>query len=223
MRLILLGAPGAGKGTQSKEITKRYGIPQISTGDILRAAISKGTDLGQKVKAIVESGQLVPDDLVIALVDERIKQPDCERGFLLDGFPRTIAQADALHQLTNIDFVINIDVPDEEIMTRLTGRRMHPGSGRIYHIIHQPPKVPGVDDITGEPLIQRADDTEETVRKRLNVYHEQTHPLRKFYSHFQPKQNERPPQYVQINGTSTPNEISGTIFSLLDKVKRTHA
>ncbi len=219
MRLILLGAPGAGKGTQSKELTKRYGIPQISTGDILRAAIASGSDLGLKVKSIVDSGQLVPDDLVIALVEERFKQPDCKRGFLLDGFPRTVAQAEALRKLTGIDFVIDIDVADEEILTRLTGRRMHVPSGRIYHIINHPPKVPGVDDVTGEPLVQRPDDTEETVRKRLAVYHEQTSPLRQYYSHFQAHPGEIAPQYVKINGALAPKEISETIYSLLDKAR----
>ncbi|HTM63699.1 MAG TPA: adenylate kinase [Gammaproteobacteria bacterium] len=223
MRLILLGAPGAGKGTQSKEITKRYGIPQISTGDILRAAIASGSELGTKVKEIVESGRLVPDDLVIALVDERLKQPDCRQGFLLDGFPRTVAQAEALHQLTDIDFVIDIDVPDAEIIERLTGRRMHMPSGRIYHIKYQPPKVPGVDDVTGEPLIQRPDDSEETVRKRLSVYHEQTRPLRDFYSHYKTRSNEKAPQYVKLNGTSSPGNISDTIFSLLDQARKSHS
>lgn len=223
MRLILLGAPGAGKGTQSKEITKRYGIPQISTGDILRAAIAKGSELGVKVKGIVESGQLVPDELVIALVDERLRQPDCRHGFLLDGFPRTVAQAEALHKLTGIDFVIDIDVPDAEIIDRLTGRRMHMASGRIYHLIHQPPKVPGVDDVTGEPLVQRPDDSEETVRKRLAVYHEQTSPLRKFYSHYPANVGETAPQYVKLNGTASADVISDTIFSLLDKIRKAHA
>ncbi len=219
MRLILLGAPGAGKGTQSKEMTKRYGIPQISTGDIFRAAIANGTELGLKVKSIVESGQLVPDELVIALVDERLKQPDCRKGFLLDGFPRTVAQAEALHKLTGIDFVVDIEVPDAEIIQRLTGRRMHIASGRIYHVVNHPPKVPGVDDVTGEPLVQRQDDTEETVKKRLSVYHEQTSPLRHFYSHYRANVGETAPQYVKINGSLHVNEISETIFSLLDKAR----
>jgi adenylate kinase len=220
MRLILLGAPGAGKGTQSKQLTKRYGIPQISTGDILRAAIASGSELGKQVKEIVESGRLVPDELVIALVDERIKQADCRDGFLLDGFPRTVAQAEALNKLTGIDFVIDIDVPDAEIIDRLTGRRMHLPSGRIYHLIHQPPKVPGVDDVTGEPLVQRPDDSEETVRKRLAVYHEQTSPLRQFYSQYQARAGERAPQYVKIAGTLPADDISETIFSLLDKQRK---
>jgi len=220
MRLILLGAPGAGKGTQSKQLSKRYGIPQISTGDILRAAIASGSELGVQVKEIVESGRLVPDELVIALVDERIKQADCREGFLLDGFPRTVAQAEALHKLTGIDFVIDIDVADAEIIDRLTGRRMHLPSGRIYHLIHQPPKVPGVDDVTGEPLVQRPDDSEETVRKRLAVYHEQTSPLRQFYSQYKANAGERAPQYVKITGTLPADEISDTIFSLLDKIRK---
>lgn len=219
MRLILLGAPGAGKGTQSKEITKRYHIPQISTGDIFRAAIANSTELGVKVKAIVDSGQLVPDELVIALVAERIKQPDCQHGCLFDGFPRTIAQAKALHQLAHIDFVIDIDVADDDIIRRLSGRRMHMPSGRIYHVDNAPPKVAGVDDVTGEPLVQRPDDTEETVRKRLAIYHEQTSPLRQFYCHYQARPDEKAPQYVRINGAVSPEEISSTIFSLLDKLK----
>lgn len=223
MRLILLGAPGAGKGTQSKELTKRYGIPQISTGDILRAAIAKGSELGVLAKEIVASGRLVPDEIVIALVDERLQLPDCKSGFLLDGFPRTVAQAEALHKLTGIDFVIDIDVPDDKIIDRLTGRRLHMPSGRIYHLTHQPPKVPGVDDVTGEPLVQRPDDTEETVRKRLAVYHEQTSPLRKFYSQYQTNAGEKAPQYVKLDGTLSPNNISETIFSLLDKSRKTHA
>jgi adenylate kinase len=217
MRLILLGAPGAGKGTQSKEIAKRYQIPQISTGDILRAAISSGSELGLQVKEIVSSGKLVPDELVIALVEERIKQPDCSKGFLLDGFPRTVLQATALHKFTGIDFVLDIDVPDADIIQRLTGRRMHMPSGRIYHTAFHPPKVPNVDDETGEPLVQRPDDTEETVRKRLAVYHEQTSPLRQFYCHYQARSGEIAPQYAKINGVLAANEISDIIFSLLDK------
>jgi len=182
MRVILLGAPGAGKGTQAKLITEKLGIPQISTGDMLRAAVAAGSELGLKVKDIMASGGLVSDEIIIALVKERIAQPDCAKGFLFDGFPRTIPQAEAMMQAgVPIDRVIEIDVPDEDIVARLSGRRVHPGSGRVYHVEHNPPKVPGADDVTGEPLIQRPDDTEETVRKRLAVYHEQTRPLVGFY------------------------------------------
>lgn len=216
MRLILLGSPGAGKGTQAKLITSHYHIPHISTGDILRAAIQQGSALGQQVKGIVESGKLVPDELVIALVRERLKQPDCQNGFLLDGFPRTVAQAEALATVTDIDYVMDIDVPAEEIISRLTGRRTHPASGRIYHIVTHPPKVAGKDDITGEPLIQRADDTEETVRKRLAVYDEQTSPLKAFYQH---QKGSNAPMYVKINGVDPVEKIKNEIFSLLDAGK----
>lgn len=182
MRVILLGAPGAGKGTQAKLITEKLGIPQISTGDMLRAAVAAGSELGLKVKDIMASGGLVSDEIIIALVKERIVQPDCAKGFLFDGFPRTIPQAEAMMQAgVPIDRVIEIDVPDEDIVARLSGRRVHPGSGRVYHVEHNPPRVPGADDVTGEQLIQRPDDTEETVRKRLAVYHEQTRPLVGFY------------------------------------------
>lgn len=219
MRLILLGSPGAGKGTQAKFITEKYHIPQISTGDILRAAIQAGTPLGKRVKAIVEQGQLVPDDIVIQLVEERIKQPDCKNGFLLDGFPRTVAQAQALEKITSIDFVIDIDVPAEEIVKRLSGRRIHPASGRIYHIYHQPPKVQDKDDITGEPLIQRPDDSEETVRKRLAVYQTQTSPLRDYYQHYKNQSNNGVPDYVRIDGTQSVDAIKNHIFSLIDGKK----
>ena len=177
MRVILLGAPGAGKGTQAKLIMEKMGIPQISTGDMLRAAVAAGTALGLKVKDIMASGGLVSDDLIIALVKERITQADCAKGFLFDGFPRTIPQAEAmLRENVQIDRVIEIDVPDQDIIARLSGRRVHESSGRVYHVEHNPPKIAGVDDVTGEPLIQRPDDTEETVRKRLQVYHDQTKP-----------------------------------------------
>lgn len=218
MRLILLGSPGAGKGTQAKFITARYGIPQISTGDILRAAIQAGSDLGKEVKAIVESGKLVPDELVIALVKDRIQQADCQQGFLLDGFPRTIEQAQALDEITTIDSVIDIEVPAEEIIKRLSGRRIHPASGRIYHISNQPPKVEGKDDVTGEDLIQRPDDAEETVRKRLDVYQEQTSPLRDYYQHFKAKAGARAPQYVKINGMEAVDDIKQQLFLLLDRL-----
>lgn len=186
MRIILLGAPGAGKGTQAQFITSELGIPQISTGDMLRAAVKAGTELGKQVAGVMSSGGLVTDEIIIALVKERITQADCSNGFLLDGFPRTIPQAQAMVDAgIDIDRVIEIRVDDEEIVSRLSGRRVHPGSGRIYHVAHNPPKSPGVDDETGESLVQRDDDKEETVRKRLAVYHEQTQPLVKFYESLQ--------------------------------------
>ncbi len=213
MRLILLGCPGAGKGTQAKLITAHFHIPAISTGDIFRTAIQQGSELGRQVKAIVESGHLVPDDLVIKLVAERISQADCEQGFLLDGFPRTTAQAEALQTLSPIDYVIDIDVPEDEIVKRLSGRRVHPASGRTYHLIYQPPRHPEQDDITGEALIQRPDDSEATIRKRLSVYHEQTHPLRHYYQQLQ-KQKDAP-RYLHIDGTGSVDVITQTIMSHL--------
>jgi adenylate kinase len=221
MHVILLGSPGAGKGTQAKRITEKYHILQISTGDILRAAIQQGTELGKKVKELVESGRLVPDDIVIQLVQERIKQPDCKNGFLLDGFPRTVVQAQALHKITSIDFVIDIDVPEEEIVKRLSGRRIHPPSGRIYHILSHPPRIQDKDDVTGQPLLQRPDDSEETVRKRLAVYQAQTSPLRDFYQHFKGEPGIVVPQYVKIDGTASVDEIKNKIFSIFDKKKET--
>jgi len=211
MRIILLGCPGAGKGTQAKFITQRYHIPQISTGDILRAAIQERSTLGNQVKELVDSGRLVPDDLVIELVKERLKQSDCKKGFLLDGFPRTIAQAQALQNLTSIDYVIDIDVPAEEIVKRLSGRRIHPASGRTYHMIYQPPKVDMLDDVTGEPLIQRQDDQEDTVRKRLAVYQAQTSPLRDYYH------RHADIHYETINGSDSLEHVKENIFSILDK------
>lgn len=182
MRVILLGAPGAGKGTQAQFIMEAYGIPQISTGDMLRAAIKNGTELGQKVKAVMDSGALVSDDIIIELVKERIAESDCAKGFLFDGFPRTIPQAEALRAAgIVIDHVVEIAVEDEAIVKRMSGRRVHPESGRTYHVVFNPPKEEGKDDVTGEPLVQRADDVEGTVRKRLAVYHEQTAPLVDFY------------------------------------------
>ncbi|MGB0360813.1 MAG: adenylate kinase [Endozoicomonas sp.] len=182
MRVILLGAPGAGKGTQAQFIMEEYGIPQISTGDMLRAAIKNGTELGKKVKTVIDSGALVSDDIIIDLVKERITESDCANGFLFDGFPRTIPQAEALRDAgITIDHVIEIDVDDEDIVKRMSGRRVHPESGRTYHVVFNPPKEEGKDDVTGKDLIQRADDKEETVRKRLSVYHDQTSPLITFY------------------------------------------
>jgi adenylate kinase len=182
MRLILLGPPGAGKGTQAQFIREKFGIPQISTGDMLRAAIKAGTPLGKAAKKVMDAGRLVSDDIIIGLVKERLKQPDCARGYLFDGFPRTIPQADALKtEGMALDYVLEIDVPDEEIITRMTGRRVHPGSGRVYHVKFNPPKAEGKDDDTGEPLIQRDDDKPETVKHRLEVYREQTRPLVDYY------------------------------------------
>lgn len=222
MRIILLGCPGAGKGTQAKLISQAYHIPQISTGDTLRAAIQQGSELGKKVKEIVESGQLVPDEIMIQLVQERIKQQDCNNGFLLDGFPRTVAQAEALHQITPIHYVVDIDVPEEEVVKRLSGRRIHPASGRIYHTIYQPPKTADKDDLTGEALIQRPDDSEATVRKRLAVYQTQTSPLRHFYQDFK-QPGVQAPQYLKIDGTGSVDEIKNRIFSVLDKHRETTA
>lgn len=219
MRLILLGSPGAGKGTQAKFITNEYHIPQISTGDILRAAIKAGSELGNKVKAIVEGGQLVPDDIMIQLVRERLKQEDCKKGYLLDGFPRTVAQAEALHAQTDIDCVIDIDVPAEEVVKRLSGRRIHPASGRIYHVDHQPPKVPGKDDETGEDLIQRPDDHEDTVRKRLTVYENQTSPLREYYQNYNSHSTKPGPLYAKITGTGSVDEIKSKVMSILAKLR----
>ncbi|MBX3708890.1 MAG: adenylate kinase [Gammaproteobacteria bacterium] len=221
MRLILLGCPGAGKGTQAKLITEKYHIPQISTGDILRSSIKNNNELGKKVKAIVDGGQLVPDDIVIELVEERIKKADCIEGFLLDGFPRTVTQAQALNQFTSIDSVVDIDVPEEEIVMRLSGRRIHPASGRIYHTVYHPPKISGKDDLTGEPLIQRPDDSEETVRKRLSVYQAQTRPLRDYYQHFKANVGTPIPQYVKIDGMGSVDDIKNKIFSILDQCKET--
>ncbi|MGL5781108.1 MAG: adenylate kinase, partial [Plesiomonas shigelloides] len=183
MRIILLGAPGAGKGTQAQFIMEKYGIPQISTGDMLRAAVKAGTELGLQAKAIMDAGQLVTDELIISLVKERIAQEDCCNGFLLDGFPRTIPQADAMKEAgIDVDFVLEFDVPDQVIVERMSGRRVHPASGRVYHVVYNPPKVEGKDDVTGEDLIIRADDEAETVRKRLAIYHEQTEPLVAYYT-----------------------------------------
>jgi adenylate kinase len=217
MRLILLGCPGAGKGTQAKFLTEKYHIPQISTGDILRTAIREGTELGKKVKSIIDAGQLVPDEVVIQLVQDRIRQPDAKNGFLLDGFPRTVQQAEALQQLTPIDYVIDIDVPEEEVVKRLSGRRIHPASGRTYHLLYQPPKKTDQDDLTGEPLIQRPDDKEETIRKRLQVYQDQTSPLRDYYRHFKPRMGAPLLHYLRMDGMGTVDEITAKLIAALDK------
>ncbi len=213
MRLILLGGPGAGKGTQAGFITKKFGIPQISTGDMLRAAVKAGTSLGLEAKKYMDAGGLVPDDVIIGLVKERIKEPDCEKGFLFDGFPRTIPQAEAMKDAgVKIDYVVEISVPDEEIVKRMSGRRCHLPSGRTYHIIFNPPKVEGKDDVTGEPLVQRDDDKEETVRKRLEVYHAQTEPLVDFYKKWEESGDSNAPKYLKIDGVGSVNEITEQIF-----------
>jgi adenylate kinase len=216
MRVILLGAPGAGKGTQAQLIMEKFGIPQISTGDMLRAAVKAGTPLGLQAKDIMEAGGLVSDDLIIALVKERILQSDCNNGFLFDGFPRTIPQAEALLEAgVHIDHVVEIDVADEEIVARLSGRRVHEASGRVYHVVHNAPKVAGHDDITGEPLIQRPDDLEETVRKRLNVYHAQTKPLVGFYQNLAASGEKGAPVYTRIDGVDSVDSIRRQLLSVL--------
>lgn len=217
MRLILLGGPGAGKGTQSTFIIDRYNIPQISTGDMLRSEISSGSDIGKQAKQLMDGGNLVPDDLIIELVDQRISKEDCANGYLLDGFPRTIVQADALkNKGIFIDAVIEIAVDDEEIVKRMSGRRAHIASGRTYHIHYNPPKNEGLDDVTGEPLVQRIDDKEETVRKRLNVYREQTAPLISYYRQWSEDGSTGAPGYKKVNGIGDVEEIRDEIFRSLD-------
>jgi len=216
MRIILLGGPGAGKGTQANYIKEKFSIPQISTGDMLRAAVKAGTPLGLEAKKLMDAGALVPDEVIIGLVKERIQQPDCAKGFLFDGFPRTIPQADAMKEAgVDIDFVVEIDVVDAEIIRRMSGRRSHPGSGRTYHIVFNPPKVEGKDDITGEELVQRSDDHEETVRKRLEVYHAQTEPLVAYYSDWAARADARAPRYVRVEGIGSVENIRDSIFAVL--------
>ncbi|WP_028357817.1 adenylate kinase [Brackiella oedipodis] len=216
MRIILLGPPGAGKGTQATFITKKYNIPQISTGAMLRAAIQEQTELGRLAKQVIEKGELVSDDIIIGLVEERIKQDDCKNGFLFDGFPRTIPQAQALvDRHINIDYVIEIAVPDSEIIERISGRRVHPASGRSYHIKFNPPKQEGLDDETGEALEQRDDDKEETVRKRLEVYQQQTQPLVDFYSKLAQQHQADGPVYKRVDGTGPVDTISQRITEAL--------
>jgi len=214
MKIILLGAPGAGKGTQAQFLMDKYAIPQISTGDMLRAAVKAGTELGKQAKEVMDAGGLVTDEIIIGLVKERIKQPDCANGFLFDGFPRTIPQAEALQeQGIAIDAVLEISVDDEEIVKRLSGRRVHPGSGRVYHVIYNPPKVSGLDDESGEPLIQRDDDKEATIRKRLEIYHQQTKPLVVFYQKISAKDSKT--RSVSIQGIGTVDEIKAAVFAAL--------
>jgi adenylate kinase len=216
MRLILLGAPGAGKGTQAAFICKHYGIPQISTGDMLRAAVKAGTPLGVQAKQVMDSGGLVNDEIIIGLVKERIAQPDCAQGFLFDGFPRTIPQADAMKKAgVKLDVVLEIDVPDDAIIERMSGRRVHPASGRSYHLKFNPPKVDGLDDQTGEPLIQRDDDRESTVRKRLDVYQSQTRPLVAYYSDWAASGDAQAPRYRKISGTGSVDEITARALAAL--------
>ncbi|MFP8965589.1 adenylate kinase [Pokkaliibacter sp. CJK22405] len=216
MRIILLGAPGAGKGTQARYITEHYGIPQISTGDMLRAAVKAGTPLGLQAKEVMASGGLVSDDLIIALVKERIAQDDCASGFLFDGFPRTIPQAEALRDAgVKLDHIVQIDVDDEEIVKRMSGRRIHEASGRVYHTVYNPPKEEGKDDITGEPLMQREDDKEETVRKRLQVYHTQTAPLVDFYKQLAESDPVNAPQYNYIAGVGSVEDIRNKVLAQL--------
>jgi adenylate kinase len=217
MRIILLGGPGAGKGTQAAYITEKYGVPQISTGDMLRAAVKAGTPLGLEAKKVMDAGGLVSDDIILGLVKERIAQADCEKGFLFDGFPRTVVQAEALKtENVSVDAVVEIDVEDDEIIRRMGGRRVHLASGRTYHVLFNPPKVEGVDDLTGEPLIQRDDDQEETVRKRLAVYHDQTEPLIEYYTKWAESGEGAAPRYVKVAGVGKVEEIRDRIFAGLE-------
>lgn len=211
MRIILLGSPGSGKGTQAQFLTEKFAIPQISTGDMLRAAVREGTPLGVEAKKVMDAGGLVSDEIILGLIKERIAQSDCVNGFLLDGFPRTIAQAEGLEKMgVELDYVVEIAVADEEIIKRMSGRRVHAASGRTYHVMFNPPKVEGIDDVTGEPLIQRDDDKEETVRKRLNVYHEQTKPLVGYYS-----ASGQKAKFASIAGVGSVQEITEKLFAVL--------
>ena len=217
MKLILLGAPGAGKGTQATFICQKYGIPQISTGDMLRAAVKAGTPLGIEAKKVMDAGGLVSDDLIINLVKERIAQADCANGFLFDGFPRTIPQAEAMKEAgVNLDYVLEIDLPFEAIIERMSGRRSHPASGRTYHVKFNPPKEEGKDDVTGEPLVQRDDDKEETVKKRLEVYSQQTRPLVDYYSNWAKEDAAAAPKYRAISGMGDVTEITDRAFKALE-------
>ena len=217
MRIILLGGPGAGKGTQAGFITEKYGIPQISTGDMLRGHVKAGTELGIEAKKIMDAGGLVSDDIIMGMVKERIKEDDCANGYLFDGFPRTIPQAEALKNAgVGVDAVVEIDVDDDEIIRRMSGRRVHLASGRTYHVVFNPPKEEGKDDVTGEELIQRDDDQEETVRARLKVYHDQTEPLIDFYTGYANSGESGAPKYVKVNGIGSVDEIRDSIFNGVD-------
>jgi adenylate kinase len=217
MRLILLGAPGAGKGTQARYVSERYEIPQISTGDMLRAAVKSGSALGLEAKKVMDAGNLVSDEIIMGLIRERITESDCANGYLLDGFPRTLAQAEAMKvEEIGVDCVVEIQVPDEDIISRLGGRRVHLSSGRTYHVTFNPPRTPDTDDVTGEPLIQRDDDKEDTVRNRLEVYHQQTKPLIAYYSDWAGSMDETSPRYIRVEGTGGVEEIRDRIFEGLD-------
>ena len=221
MRILLLGLPGAGKGTQAHYLISKYGIPQIATGDMLRAAIKAGTPLGKEAAGYMDRGELVPDHLVIELVKERVKQPDAAKGFIIDGFPRNIAQAEAMRDAgVDIDAVVELDVEDREILRRMSGRRVHPGSGRTYHVDFNPPKVAGQDDVTGEPLVQRPDDNELTVGKRIETYHSQTKPLVDYYLDWAASGDARAPRYVKIDGKGSVDDIRDAIFAALDSAPR---
>ncbi len=216
MRLILLGPPGAGKGTQANFIKEKFGIPQISTGDMLRAAVKAGTPLGIEAKKVMDAGGLVSDDIIIGLVKDRLQQPDCQGGYMFDGFPRTIPQADAMKDAgVPLDVVLEIDVPDAEIIERMSGRRVHVASGRTYHVKYNPPKVEGKDDVTGEPLIQRDDDAEATVRKRLEVYHAQTKPLVEYYTRWAASGDAKAPRVCKISGLGSVEDITARAFEAL--------
>ena len=216
MRLILLGGPGAGKGTQAGFLTEHFGIPQISTGDMLRAAVKAGTALGQEAKKVMDSGGLVSDDIIVGLIKDRLKQPDCSNGYLLDGFPRTIAQAEAMKsEGIGVDYVVEIAVPDEEIIKRMSGRRVHLASGRTYHTEFNPPNQDGKDDVTGEPLVQRDDDKEETVRRRLQVYHRQTAPLIDYYTRWGKSGDPEAPAYVRVDGIGDVEDVKQRILAAL--------
>jgi adenylate kinase len=216
MRLMLLGPPGAGKGTQAEFIKRRFGIPQIATGEMLRAAAKAGTPLGLAAKKVMESGDLVSDDIIVGLVKEKLGQPDCSRGCLFDGFPRTIPQAEAMRSSgIDLDYVLEIEVGEDDLLERLSGRRVHPASGRNYHVKFNPPKVPGKDDVTGEPLVQREDDREETVRNRIEVYKKQTRPLVEYYSKWAAQGDPRAPRYVKVSGVGPVEQIRDRIFAAL--------
>ena len=221
MRILLLGLPGAGKGTQAQFLISRYGIPQIATGDMLRAAIKAGAPLGLEAKEYMDRGALVPDPLVIELVKERVKRPDAAQGFISDGFPRTLAQAEALRESgIDIDYLLEIAVDDEDILRRMSGRRVHPGSGRSYHVDFNPPKTPGVDDVTGEPLVQRPDDKEETVRKRIATYHSQTKPLIDYYRKWGETGDSHAPRYVRVRGQGSVEDIRQRIITALESAPK---